>query len=71
MRSTKKAPEHLLEFQIAGACGRIRINPNRRVLLRNLVVEYAGQRMMFAATSALVRGHVIHLLVENKLQFAY
>lgn len=71
MPHTKQQSENQLTFQMNGACGSILLTTRRRVMLRNVLVTYAGRRMMFASCSKAVQGTVIHLLIENGIPFAY
>lgn len=59
-----------ISFELMGAMGRFNIT-GKKVSLRNLIITFAGQRTVFAATSERVRREVILLLTKDNIKYGY
>lgn len=59
-----------ISFELMGAMGSFNIT-GKNVSLRNLIIKFAGQRTMFAATSERIRREVILLLTRNNIKYGY
>jgi len=60
----------VISFELMGAMGSFNIT-GKNVSLRNLIIKFAGQRTMFAATSERIRREVILLLTRNNIKYGY
>lgn len=58
-----------ISFELMGAMGSFNI-PGKKVALRNLIITFAGQRTMFAASER-VRREVILLLTRDNIKYGY
>lgn len=60
----------VISFELMGAMGSFSIT-DKKVALRNLIITFACQRTVFAATSERIRREVILLLAKNNIKYGY
>ena len=60
----------VISFELMGEMGSFNIT-GKNVALRNLIITFAGQRTVFAATSERIRREVILLLTKNNIKYGY
>lgn len=60
----------VISFELMGAMDSFNIT-GKKVALRNLIITFAGQRTVFAATSERIRREVILLLTKNNIKYGY
>lgn len=60
----------VISFELMGAMGSFNLT-GKKVSLRNLIITFAGQRTVFAATSERIRREVILLLTKNNIKYGY
>lgn len=60
----------VISFELMGEMGSFNLT-GKKVALRNLIITFAGQRTVFAATSERVKREVILLLTKNNIKYGY
>lgn len=60
----------VISFELMGAMGSFNLT-GKKVALRNLIITFACQRTVFAATSERIRREVILLLTKNNIKYGY
>lgn len=59
-----------ISFELMGAMGSFNIT-GKKVSLRNLIITFAGQRIVFASASERVRREAILQLTRNNIKYGY